>query len=1121
METQELGKVLWEERSPMIGRRVNSLLCLLFSLFPMKMVKKGQTIESVIIEQNPPTESLDITEEKLHKGLRDMGSRCLIILDGLDEYDLQDGDNLRKLIEGRKLPHCTLLVTSRPHNCEKIENYFSTKVKVNGFSQIQAEQFISKCLNHSDKIQAVSNLNTHNFRSQEGYSNPILLLFLCILENNGELDLTQKVISFGEVYFRLIRCMYRKYCVRKDIEFDDREFIQVLRRVGKVAWEMLDSGTNVAKQNEIIEEVGSDAFEYGLFAGHMDYRLMSKETKDIFVAFVHQNVQEFLGTFHCICLWNKEGKIHISDRFPPTESYFLRFCLWFLSDECTYVQFDKSEDILNALAEYVRDKIDFVQLDLNILFYLFPALEMRMSENLSFEFMKKVLSICKNVHEVYVTSNHATNQILEALGSSIPYILLVANTTVFDECDYIHFDDLSISEKELLVVERSKPYLGMTHVLKRFTSKPLSLVVLANHPEEDVEITDFCHEYLSKFSIGAQIRSHLTAAKFPSCFLLTELLISYFYFQEDVLKSISSAVEKKHFPVLNQLSFRSCGSSLKCKLHLLFNSTWPTLTHLSMLKCFLDSSDIQVLSLGTNREHCLLPNLTSLTIDISELLDTAFITLPFEGIRSVDCALFSMLKTSCRGLTSLFLHNVSKQEYQQVAFLINHRNFPSLTHIGVSMWSLALKYKMKKIATAVRGTKSTERLVPVNLSTITTLSLNRFVCAQTHLLTAAKSAKFSNVHELDISHSSHIAGKLFILVGHSFPSLSTLIVSDCGLNASDLTSLAEASAKSRLPELRHLDISQNSDIQGYLTNLFLFEQKWSQLLTLNIQQDPYSPRGDDLQVILNLVRSGRLGSLTEFQVSLSNVGSIEDYLGPSWCTLTTLQVWTTGDLTTRTSILKTVVDLVKKKLLPKLRQFRLISLIKRVEKEDLANSQLFGALLDQMNKFLNNWLITHFQTNLTEKLDFRDEENHVRAMFMNPTIRSALYSWILKKESIINGSFGIQLTPEVLWTFSDMYLLVMRYISGKISYTEVGEIIKNHFEAKKDWLIRQIIEIIARSDAKRMLDIIITEGNTLQDIEYSVTDSLWSVELLRQCGVRVFTVHNQFWPITSLKLPFT
>ena len=175
-----------------------------------------------------------------------------------------------------------------------------------------------------------------------------------------------------------------------------------------------------------------------------------------------------------------------------------------------------------------------------------------------------------------------------------------------------------------------------------------------------------------------------------------------------------------------------------------------------------------------------------------------------------------------------------------------------------------------------------KELESVRLPTLNSLSLHNFVCTDTHLLAAARGAEFSNVHKLDISHSLHIMGELSFLVGHNFPSLNTLVLSDCGLNPDDLTSLAEASAKSRLPELRHLDISRNSEIQGYLGDLFLFRQKWSKLLVLNVDLYSEDLPTDDMKVIFRCVQSGCLSSLTELRVCFAGVISVCDYLQSPW-----------------------------------------------------------------------------------------------------------------------------------------------------------------------------------------------------------------------------------------------
>ena len=73
---------------------------------------------------------------------------------------------------------------------------------------------------------------------------------------------------------------------------------------------------------------------------------------------------------------------------------------------------------------------------------------------------------------------------------------------------------------------------------------------------------------------------------------------------------------------------------------------------------------------------------------------------------------------------------------------------------------------------------------------------------------------------LDISHSLNITGKCSLLFPSRFPSLNTLILSDCGLNSKDLYNLSQASLLGKLPKLQHLDVSRNRSVDGCLVNLF-------------------------------------------------------------------------------------------------------------------------------------------------------------------------------------------------------------------------------------------------------------------------------------------------------------
>ena len=147
-----------------------------------------------------------------------------------------------------------------------------------------------------------------NFTSKvSAQLSPMLLLFLSILVNKEELDLTRQFIPLGEIYFRLVRCIYRKYCERKRILFRESKFVDVLKRVGKVSWEMFKSGRSWAQRSDVIEEVGEDAFEIGLLIGHKDFRLSGVETADILITCPHLTIQEFLGSFGFLQMLNDES----------------------------------------------------------------------------------------------------------------------------------------------------------------------------------------------------------------------------------------------------------------------------------------------------------------------------------------------------------------------------------------------------------------------------------------------------------------------------------------------------------------------------------------------------------------------------------------------------------------------------------------------------------------------------------------------------------------------------------------------------------------------------------------------------------------------------------------------
>ena len=125
----------------------------------MKLAKPGETIENIIIQQTPTLQALNIEQKRLRSVLEEFGSRCLIILEGLDEHDMQKSPQIADIITGRQLLGCNIFVTSRPHNVSDFEEYFCTVVQVQGFTEHRANKYLTKILSDKAKVPDVLSFN--------------------------------------------------------------------------------------------------------------------------------------------------------------------------------------------------------------------------------------------------------------------------------------------------------------------------------------------------------------------------------------------------------------------------------------------------------------------------------------------------------------------------------------------------------------------------------------------------------------------------------------------------------------------------------------------------------------------------------------------------------------------------------------------------------------------------------------------------------------------------------------------------------------------------------------------------------------------------------------------------
>ena len=229
----------------------------------------------------------------------------------------------------------------------------------------------------------------------------------------------------------MVRCVYKKFTIRKGLEFKGHDFEQVLLKVGKLALHTLLTGDPLLQRSEVISEVGEHAFDYGLLIGHEDFRLIRNEIADIFITFPHRSLQEFLGAFFLLSLAGGEPLERYlgTDRENPLfmiNPLFLKFCLWLLSDSQKYFTIKNRKRVCLKLQRFIFRQIPhckYKRLNLPHMLKQYPALKVDdacvRNDEVGLKFFKEML---KPFHCVlsFITEYKKT---LDWIFAAIPSVL--------------------------------------------------------------------------------------------------------------------------------------------------------------------------------------------------------------------------------------------------------------------------------------------------------------------------------------------------------------------------------------------------------------------------------------------------------------------------------------------------------------------------------------------------------------------------------------------------------------------------------------------------------------------------------------------------------------------------
>ena len=815
----------------------------------LKSVQPDDSLEKVMFNQIPELVGLGITQDKLESFIEHYGRQCLLIFDGLDENTMESNKDVLKVLGHEKYLNCNFFLTSRPHSTMHIQKHFDTIVRVDGFTRSEAKKFTLCIVGDKKKVEQILEFNPTGGKQDVALCQcPILLSFICILVKENALELPDKTMPMGEIYTRMIQCLYKKFTLRREIEFDQAEFARVVGLVGKLAWETLLSGDPFFKRSRVKREVGKDAFDYGFLIGNED--LIGDVRADILITFAHRSIHEFFGAFFFVLQLIEGSDIgsilqKADDSIVMKNPLFLHFSFWFLSEKCEAEYFFLSErgKARETLHSFIYSRIHGV---LGTEFTkMFPAIDfgsaLQTNDNVNLEHFEQILKRFNKIKYLVVGADNSVEWILNHILPTC-HALKVVTESEFHEslhCVLPICEAVNGNKVNILLSEKAYRAGILTCLLKKavhWDRHPVVYLFLTQG--ESVDLSQILHQEMHQLHLVgiAPARTKVIASgELASATFLTHLsMIGGIIIRKNVMVVINNAVKEGNLPLLQGLRF--AGADIRNGLKDLFKeeTILLNLTHLDVSSCknYLRAFDSAC-------KNGLLPKLTSLAISD----DKCF--LKPEG---KDC--------SWVNFTSLSVKDMTGWSFRQLSKAISQIRLIHLTKLCLSVKQNE-KCDLRKI-------------YPETFPMLEHLSVQRCIGSKEALEYLSFLLSNWSLQTLDISHSRGIQGNLSVLMRQHFTSLENLILHDCELIEQDLFSLNRANKKGRLSKLENLDLSQNSHL---IQSFGAVSSRWSSLKRLRIDHIPpkqFSTERNGFDMLRPLLDQDCIPLIEELRITASD-----------------------------------------------------------------------------------------------------------------------------------------------------------------------------------------------------------------------------------------------------------
>ncbi|XP_035691622.1 NACHT, LRR and PYD domains-containing protein 12-like [Branchiostoma floridae] len=294
-KTTEVSKLAfdWAEgRSPVLEK-----YDLVFPI-ALRTVGESQSLTECIFDQLLP-EDVPFQESDVETYLKG-NDRVLIILDGFDEWARHEEHDVTKLLTGKVLRDCCLLVTTRPSHTPQLQSLMcpDTQVEITGFSQDNIRTYVHRFFTGDEaKAAALVSQMDSSLIPTGILATPILLLLTCMMwEEKQDLVFGGRIFP---LYDELISFTIRRHCVRNNIVSDQGipdNIRDALLCAGALAFNGLLENNLVYSKGDVAKYCGEDSLQELVLLGILHRQESpSRLNPSAQFSFSHKTMQEYFA----------------------------------------------------------------------------------------------------------------------------------------------------------------------------------------------------------------------------------------------------------------------------------------------------------------------------------------------------------------------------------------------------------------------------------------------------------------------------------------------------------------------------------------------------------------------------------------------------------------------------------------------------------------------------------------------------------------------------------------------------------------------------------------------------------------------------------------------------------